>query len=129
MSDRDAWDKLEQLANRIKLGDSFEDLARSNSDDTATAAKGGDLGWVSPGDLVPKFENNMKVLKINDVSEPFKTQFGWHIIQVLARREFDNTEKSISLSARNQIMQRKIEEETQNWLRRLRDEAYVEIRI
>ena len=128
-SNRDAWEKLDQLKQRIELGDKFSDLALSNSDDTVTASKGGDLGWVSPGDLVPAFEKAMNALVVNQVSDPFKTQFGWHIIQVLEHRDFDNTEQSISLSARKQIRQRKVEEETQNWLRRIRDEAYVDIRL
>ena len=129
LTNRDAWEKLDQLKQRVGLGDSFSDLALSHSDDTVTASKGGDLGWVSPGDLVPEFEKTMNALSVNQVSDPFKTQFGWHIIQLLERRDFDNTEQSISLSARKQIRQRKIEEETQNWLRRIRDEAYVEIRL
>jgi len=127
--DRDAKNKLKQLKKRIELGDSFEKLARSHSDDTGSAAKGGALGWVSPGDMVPQFEKILDTTSVNEISQPVKTQFGWHIIQVLKRRNFDNTEKSKMLSAKSQIRQRKIEEETQNWLRRLRDEAYVEIRI
>ncbi|NOX44112.1 MAG: molecular chaperone SurA [Gammaproteobacteria bacterium] len=127
--DREAKEKLNQLKKRIELGDSFDGLAKSHSDDTGSAAKGGALGWVSPGDMVPQFEKMLDATPENEISPPVKTQFGWHIIQVLERRDFDNTEKSKTMSAKNQIRQRKIEEETQNWLRRLRDEAYVEIRI
>ncbi len=127
--DSEARDKLEQLKKRIELGASFEELAKSHSDDTGSAAKGGALGWVSPGDMVPRFEKMLNTVSEGDISSPVKTQFGWHIIQVLERRDFDNTEKSKNLNARKQIRQRKIEEETQNWLRRLRDEAYVDIRI
>jgi len=128
-TDHDARKKLEQLKRRIELGDSFEEVARSHSDDTGSAANGGSLGWVNPGVMVPQFERQMDKLDINQISEPFKTQFGWHIIHVLERRDFDNTEETNIMNAKNQIRQRKIEEETQNWLRRLRDEAYVEIRI
>lgn len=127
--DSEARDKLEQLKKRIELGASFEKLAKSHSDDTGSAAKGGALGWVSPGDMVPRFEKMLNTVSEGDISSPVKTQFGWHIIQVLERRDHDNTEKSKNLGARKQIRQRKIEEETQNWLRRLRDEAYVDIRI
>jgi len=128
MSDSEARNKLDQLKRRIELGASFGELARSHSDDTGSAAKGGELGWVSPGDMVPRFEKMLDSVSIDDVSQPVKTQFGWHIIQVMERRDFDNTEKSKNINARKQIRQRKIEEETQNWLRRLRDEAYVDIR-
>ena len=128
-TDYDARQKLEQLKRRIDLGDSFEEVARSHSDDTGSAANGGSLGWVSPGVMVPQFERQMDKLEIGQMSEPFKTQFGWHIIHVQERRDFDNTEEFNITSAKRQIRERKIEEETQNWLRRLRDEAYVEIRI
>ena len=128
-TDYDARQKLEQLKRRIDLGDSFEEVARSHSDDTGSAANGGSLGWVSPGVMVPQFERQMDKLEIGQMSEPFKTQFGWHIIHVQERRDYDNTEEFNITSAKRQIRERKIEEETQNWLRRLRDEAYVEIRI
>jgi peptidyl-prolyl cis-trans isomerase SurA len=128
-TDYDARQKLEQLKRRIDLGDNFEEVARSNSDDPGSAANGGSLGWVSPGVMVPQFEKQMDKLDIGQMSEPFKTQFGWHIIHVQERRDYDNTEEFNIMSAKRQIRERKIEEETQNWLRRLRDEAYVEIRI
>ncbi len=127
--DEDAETRLNQLKTRIEGGDDFEALAKSHSSDRGSAAKGGDLGWVSPGDLVPKFEQRMSALSPGEVSEPFKTQFGWHIVQLLERREHDNTEKVRRARARNQIRARKIEEETQAWLRRIRDEAYVEYRL
>jgi peptidyl-prolyl cis-trans isomerase SurA len=128
-TDHDARTKLEQLKRRIDLGDSFEEVAKSHSDDAGSAANGGSLGWVSPGVMVPQFERQMDKLDIGQMSEPFKTQFGWHIIHVQERRDHDNTEETNITSAKRQIRERKIEEETQNWLRRLRDEAYVEIRI
>jgi len=128
-SERDARVRLAQLKERIDGGESFTDLARSHSDDKGSAVNGGDLGWVSPGDLVPQFEEAMNALQPSQVSEPFETQFGWHIVQVLSRREYDNTEEFKKAQARNLLRQRKIEEELQTWLRRLRDEAYVEYRL
>jgi len=128
-SDRDARIRLAQLKERIEGGASFADLARSHSDDKGSAVSGGDLGWVSPGDLVPQFEEAMNALRPGQVSEPFETQFGWHIVQVLSRREYDNTEEFKKAQARNLLRQRKIEEELQTWLRRLRDEAYVEYHL
>jgi len=128
-SSTEARTKLEQLKSRIEHGDSFEDVAKSNSDDPGSAANGGELGWVSPGVMVPRFEREMDKTDVKQISKPFKTNFGWHIVQVMERRNHDNTEESNILNAKKQIRERKTEEETQNWLRRLRDEAYVEIRI
>lgn len=128
VSSDDARRKLEQLRQRISAGDDFADMARSHSEDSATAVNGGNVGWVSPGDLVPAFEEVMDQLKINQVSAPFHTQFGWHIVQVLARRDYDNTAELKKTRAREEIRQRKIEEETQTWLRQMRDEAFVELR-
>jgi len=91
--------------------------------------KGGDLGWVGPGALVPPFEAAMNDLAIGEISQPVQTQFGWHLIQVLDRKKQDNSEESKKNQAREEIRKRKIEEETELWLRRLRDEAYVDIRL
>lgn len=121
--------RLKQLRNRIINGEDFGKLARSNSQDTVSAAQGGDLGWVSPGDLVPEFEEVMNSLKVGEVSPPFETQYGWHIVQVLARREHDNTKDAIRNQAREAIRQRKLAEAKDNWLRQLRDDAYVEYRL
>ena len=121
--------RLQQLRERIRNGESFANLARSHSQDKVSAARGGDLGWVSPGDLVPRFEEAMNKLQPGEVSEPVKTRFGWHLIQVLERRKQDNTEAFRRARAREMIRKRKIEEELQLWLRRLRDEAYVEYRL
>ena len=129
VNDDEARNKLNSLKNRILEGDEFSTLARSNSDDKASALKGGDLGWVSPGALVPQFERTMADLKINQLSEPVQTQFGWHIIQVLGREERDNTKEYKKTQARNAIRNRKIEEETELWMRRLRDEAFIENRL
>lgn len=129
VSPSDAQARLEQLKLRIEGGDSFENLARSHSDDRGSAVSGGDLGWVSPGDLVPEFEEVMNALAPGEVSEPFQTRFGWHIVQVLERRRHDDTEEVRRARAREMIRRRKIEEKYEEWLRNLRDEAYVEYRL
>ena len=128
-SDDEARVRLEQLKQRIEGGDDFATLARSNSDDKSSAIKGGDLGWVTPGDLVPRFEEEMNSLALEQISAPFRTEFGWHIVQVLARREHDSTETIEKTEAREAISKRKFTEESALYLRRLRDEAYVEIRL
>lgn len=129
MSSDDVRARLDKLKQRIEAGDDFDDLARSHSEDKATAAKGGDLGWVSPGDLAPKFDEVMGLLSPNEISDPFETELGWHIVQVLKRRDHDNTREALRGKARDAIRRRKIEETGQAWLRRLRDEAYVEYRF
>ena len=127
VSDSEARRRLEVLRERIEAGESFENLARSHSDDKASAIKGGDLGWTSPGDMVPLFEQQMDRLTDGQISQPFETQFGWHIVQVLERREYDNTEEVMKNTAREEIRKQKSEEAIDLWLRRLRDEAYVEV--
>ena len=94
-----------------------------------SAIDGGDLGWASPGELVPEFQRVLDNLKINGISEPFKTRFGWHIAQVLGRRNYDNTESVKRARARTIIGDRKLNEALQNWNRQLLDEAYVEYRL
>ncbi len=128
VSDGDAKIRLGQLRTRIDGGDDFASLARAHSDDTGSALKGGDLGWVSPGDTVPEFEKVMDTLAIGDVSEPFKSSFGWHIMQVQERRTQDTTDELLRIKAREAIQRRKGEEATDAWLKRLRDESYMEIR-
>jgi peptidyl-prolyl cis-trans isomerase SurA len=129
VSDQEARQRLETLRERIVNGESFESLARSHSDDKASAIRGGDLGWTSPGDLVPQFEEQMDALALNEISEPFKTPFGWHIVQPLERRQHDNTEDALRNNARQAIQKQKSEEAIELWLRRLRDEAYVEVML
>jgi peptidyl-prolyl cis-trans isomerase SurA len=127
INDDEAKKKLLALKQRLKDGDDFAVLARGNSDDKASALKGGDLGWVTPGALVPPFEEAMNRLAINQVSDPVQTQFGWHIIQVIEREKQDNSTEFKKSKVAEEIRRRKIEEETELWLRRLRDEAYVDI--
>ncbi len=128
-SDEDAKRKLQFLKHRIEEGDDFATLARAHSDDKTSALNGGDLGWVSPGVLVPTFEEVMAVMSPGELSDPVQTQFGWHLIKVLDRAERDNTDEYRKEQAREEIRKQKIEEETELWLRRLRNEAFVEIRL
>ena len=128
LPESEVQNRLEQLRQRIQGGEDFAALARSHSKDKVSASKGGDLGWVTPGDLVPQFEEAMDALAPNAVSEPVQTRFGWHIIQVLERREHDSTDEFQRNKVREQIRKRKTDEELALWLRRLRDEAYVEYR-
>ena len=121
--------KMEQLYIRIQGGDDFSELAKGHSQDPGSAAKGGDLGWVTPGDLVPEFERTMNALAIGEVSRPFPSQYGWHIVQVLERRDHDNTEDQRRSRAREFIRQRKLEEAHDAWLRQMREDAYVEYRL
>ncbi|MCX7093118.1 MAG: peptidylprolyl isomerase [Methylobacter sp.] len=127
VDDAEAKKRLDALKVRIADGDDFAALARAHSDDKGSALKGGSLDWVGPGDLVKPFEEAMMKLGINEVSEPIQTQFGWHIIQVLGRENKDDSSEFKKNLVRDAIRKRKIEEETELWVRRLRDEAFVEI--
>ena len=128
-SNEDAQTRLQQLLIRLEGGEDFSDLARAHSDDRGSAAKGGELGWSSPGKLVPKFQAEMDKLSKGQISQPFRTQFGWHVVQVLDRRDHDDTDQFLRAKARKFITKRRTEEETQTFLRRLRDEAFVEYRL
>lgn len=127
VDDEEAKKRLLALKVRIADGDDFASLARAHSDDKGSALKGGSLDWVTPGDLVKPFEEAMTKLDINQISEPIQTQFGWHLIQVLDRENKDDSLEHKKNLVRDAIRKRKIEEETELWMRRLRDEAYVEI--
>jgi peptidyl-prolyl cis-trans isomerase SurA len=129
IDDAEAKKRLQSLKARIQDGDDFASLAGSNSDDKGSAINGGDLNWVGPGDLVPPFEAAMNQLDINGISDPVQTQFGWHIIQVQEREDRDNSIEHKKKRVREEIRKRKIEEETELWLRRLRDEAFVDINL
>lgn len=120
--------RLERLSERIRAGEDFATLAHAHSEDPGSAADGGNLGWVSPGMMVPEFEQMMNKTAVGELSEPFASQFGWHILQVAERRDYDNTEELRRAKARDQLRQRRIEEESLQWLRRLREEAFVEVR-
>jgi peptidyl-prolyl cis-trans isomerase SurA len=129
LTEAQVQERLRALKQRIESGDDFSELARGNSEDLVSAADGGDLGWTNPGDMVPEFETEMTALAPNQISEPFQTQYGWHILQVLERREFDSTDEIRRTRAREVIRQRKLDEAQDTWLRQLRDEAYVEYRL
>jgi len=122
----DARQKLLHLRERVENGDDFAALARAHSEDTASAANGGDLGWVNPGMMVPEFEKAMNALKPNQLSQPVRTSFGLHLIQVLGRRDHDITQERLEAAARQQIHARKADERYEQWARQLRDEAFVE---
>jgi peptidyl-prolyl cis-trans isomerase SurA len=126
-SESDARNRLLQLKERIDNGVKFDELARLHSED-ASASKGGDLGWINPGDTVPDFEKAMNALQAGEVSGPIQSPFGWHLIQVLERREQDVTQERQKLMARQAIRERKAEEAFQDWVRQIRDSAYVELR-
>ncbi|GLP98798.1 chaperone SurA [Methylophaga thalassica] len=127
-TDEEAQQRLEKLRERIVNGEDFAELARANSDDTGSAIDGGSLGWVSPGVMVPEFEEKMNSLAVGEMSDVFKSRFGWHLIKVFDRREENMAEEYQRSKAREQIRQRKIDEEMETWLRSMRDEAYVEYR-
>ena len=128
-SDAEVKKRLEALRERIVNGEDFGSLARANSDDKVSAANGGELGWVNPGATVPQFEEVMSKLEPGQLSQPFQTPFGWHILEVQERRQLDSTDQARLQKAKEAIRQRKAEEATELFLRRLRAESYVEIRL
>jgi peptidyl-prolyl cis-trans isomerase SurA len=121
--------KLEQLRTRILNGEDFAGLAQTNSQDPGSATEGGDLGWMAPSSFDPEFEKVLNDLQVNQISEPFKTQYGWHIVQLLARRRYDSTDELKRKHAAEEIRASKADEETELWLRRLRDESYVDYKL
>jgi len=120
--------KMDELKTQLDNGKDFASLATEYSQDPGSKDNGGDLGWASEGNFVPRFEKVMNSLKINQISEPFRSQFGWHILQVLERRKQDETEQLKRNRAKLAIQKRKADVDLQLWLRRIRDEAYVEYR-
>jgi peptidyl-prolyl cis-trans isomerase SurA len=126
VSDEQARQTLITIKQKIESGGNFAELASEFSEDPGSKIKGGDLGWAGPGDFVAAFENVADSLAIGQVSEPFKSPFGWHILEVLERRDHDQSKSNKENQARDAIQKRKIDEELRLWLRRIRDEAYVE---
>lgn len=126
-SEADARNRLLQLKERVENGVKFDELARLHSED-ASASRGGDLGWISPGDTVPEFEKAMEALKPGEISAPVQSPFGWHLIQVLERRDQDVTQARQKILARQAIRERKADEAFEDWVRQIRDSAYVELR-
>jgi peptidyl-prolyl cis-trans isomerase SurA len=122
--------KLNGIRDRIlNKGENFSAVASVVSEDPGSAAEGGDLGWAGPGSFVPEFEKQLAQLQPDEISKPFRTQFGWHIIQLLGRRQFDTTDDVRRQRAFAALREAKADEETELWLRRLRDEAYVEYKL
>jgi len=128
VSESDAGRRLADLRDRIANGGDFAEFARLQSEDSA-AAKGGDLDWVYKGDTVPEFERAMDELKPGEISQPVKSPFGYHLIQVLERRVADASAERRRLQARQALRERRADEAYQDWLRQLRDRTYVEIRL
>ncbi len=128
MSDKEAKRKMDGIKERLDNGGKFEALAKQFSED-GSANSGGDLGWINPGDTVPQFEKAMNELKINEISAPVQSPFGWHVIQVLERRQQDMSKEAARLKARQEIRVRKSEEAYQDWIREMRDRAFVELRL
>lgn len=129
MDDAQAREKLLTLKARIEKGEDFAKLARENSEDTGSMLSGGDLGWSTPGMFVAEFEEAMKNTSIGSISRPFKSQFGWHILQVIERRKEDMSDKMKRNQAANVLRSRRFDEEFQLWLTQIREEAYVEVKL
>jgi len=121
--------RAEEARQRLQQGADFASVAREYSDDRGSAMNGGDLGWVRPGQTVPAFEEAMTSLSPNQLSEPVRSQFGYHVIEVLERRRQDVTEESRREQVRQAIFQRRANEELQTWQREIREQAFVDIRL
>ena len=128
VSEQEAKQKMDGLKERLDNGADFVELAQQYSED-GSANSGGDLGWVNPGDTVPEFETAMNSLAPEEISEPIRSPFGWHIIQVLERRKQDMTDQAARIQARKEIFSRKVEEAYEDWIHELRDRAFVELRL
>lgn len=128
VSEQEAKQKMDGLKERLDNGADFAELAQQYSED-GSANSGGDLGWVNPGDTVPEFETAMNALAPEEISEPIRSPFGWHIIQVLERRKQDMTDQAARIQARKEIFSRKVEEAYEDWIHELRDRAFVELRL
>jgi peptidyl-prolyl cis-trans isomerase SurA len=122
-------EKLAKLRERIQKGESFAGIASTASEDPGSAPDGGDLGWSGPGTFVPEFDKAIADLKVDEISEPFKTRYGWHIVQMLGTRTYDSTDDVRRQKAFAAIRESKSDEETELWLRRLRDDAFVETKM
>lgn len=129
IDDETAKQRLDDALVRIGKGEEFGEIAKLLSDDPGSANLGGEMGWSGPGTFVPEFEEVVNAAEIGEVSEPFQSRFGWHVVEVMERRVYDNTEDLKKSNCIARIRNGKMEEETQLWIQRLRDEAYVDIRI
>ncbi|MBL1271446.1 MAG: peptidylprolyl isomerase [Oceanospirillales bacterium] len=128
VTDTEAEAAIRKLSQQLQDGDDFAVLAREFSDDPVSGSDGGNLGWVSPGQMVPAFEQAMQEAEVGEIKGPFRSQFGWHILQVEERRQKDISSDVKEAEARQAIYRRKFETELQNWLREIRDEAFIEFK-
>jgi peptidyl-prolyl cis-trans isomerase SurA len=124
-----AKQEAEKLYQQLMDGADFAALARTHTDDTGSAVNGGDLGWMSGEELVPSFARTMHNTKINEISEPFESQFGWHILQVLERKQENMASQYQKAIAKNYLRKRKFQDELENWLQELKDDAYIDIKL
>jgi peptidyl-prolyl cis-trans isomerase SurA len=129
IDDQTAKQRLDDALKKIADGEDFAELAKLLSDDPGSSNSGGDMGWTGTGVFVSEFEAVVDDTEVGEISEPFQTRFGWHIVEVLGRRVYDNTEDLKESDCIATIRNGKMEEETMLWMQRLRDEAYVDIRI
>ena len=121
--------QITKIRNRIIAGEDFATLAKAVSQDQGSASSGGDLGWSSPSAYVPAFSATMKKTPVNAISQPFKSRFGWHILQVLGKKQEDQTDQVLKNQAKEILSKSKLDTEYKKWLQRLRNEAFVEYRI
>ena len=128
-SEAEAEAEINSIRARLEAGESFEDLARDFSDDPGSALSGGDLGWTNPGQMVPAFEERMAITEVGEISDPFRSRFGWHVLEVLERRDQDMSDELRERQALAILRDRRFDEELQAWLREIRDEAFVEVKL
>ena len=128
VTEAQAEQRIRDIYRQLQEGADFAELARELSDDPVSGSDGGNLDWVSPGQMVPEFEQAMLDADVGEIYGPVRSQFGWHILQVQERRKQDVTAEARESQARQAIYQRKFEQELQNWLREVRDEAFVEFK-
>lgn len=128
VTDVQAENRIRQLYRELREGADFAELAKEHSDDPVSGSDGGNLGWVNRGQMVPEFEQTMLAAEIGEIEGPFRSQFGWHILQVQDRRQKDISEEVKDSEARQAIYRRKFDVELQSWLREIRDEAFVEVK-
>ena len=129
IDDETAKQKLEDAVERIKGGEDFGEVAKLLSDDPGSANDGGEMGWTNPGTFVPEFEEVVNGLELGALSEPFRSRFGWHVLEVIDRRTYDNTEDLKEQGCVQRVQNGKLANESELWVRRIRDEAFVETRI
>ncbi len=128
LTDEQAQELVASLRVRAEAGEDFSELAREYSEDIGSAQEGGELGWTSPGQMVPEFQTAMDATAVGEISEPIRTQFGWHILLVEGRREQDMTSEAVRQKAADFLHNRKYQEELDAWLQQIRDEAFVDIK-